>query len=227
MGWESHSRSVKLEHRPQRKEGVSLCECLRETIPGKGNNTSEDPGEGTCSTYSSESQARETGRKRWRLARDHSGIHVRVRFCWHLLCFWKVLIREVVSRCHLDNLGKGISSDNWANVLGKLFGDGQSATVTCGEEEPIQVSWMLWGSVKMGFTQPTVSFLLLRALWRCPSSVESGKGELGVRQNASHKSASPGPSTWSKFREEKGEPTADLSMGSSGAMSVTGICPFF
>lgn len=34
---------------------------------------------------------------------------------------------------HTDNLGNGINSDDWASVLGRLFSDGQRATITCRE----------------------------------------------------------------------------------------------
>lgn len=60
------------------------------------------------------------GWERWRrLSGDLSGIHVRVRFRQPLLCLWKVLSREVASMCRVGlNLGKGISSEDWAGTLG-------------------------------------------------------------------------------------------------------------
>lgn len=56
------------------------------------------------------------------------------RFCWPSLCFWKVLIGEGPPGAmpSIDNLGKGVSSDSWTSVLGRLVGVEQRAMVTAG-----------------------------------------------------------------------------------------------
>lgn len=42
---------------------------------------------------------------------------------WHPGTMWSI-----------DNLRKGVSSDRWTSVLGRLVGVGQRAMVTCGNK---------------------------------------------------------------------------------------------
>lgn len=59
----------------------------------------------------------------------------------------------------IDNLGKGVSSDSWTSVLGKLTGIDQRAIVTCRGKCSSKVSWIL-GAKSYPATQPLEMSLL-------------------------------------------------------------------